>query len=127
MVTNRYNRRRANKGTPPICKSKDPPPPPPPPSTCVCTLTSAYEPLSKGITTSLVVYTSLVPKGTQLAYNIECTPPLAGAPLMALYNGGPAVGRIFAGTTDGVTYTITAEIFVGYHMICNRWTNQTAS
>jgi len=30
MVSNRYNRRRANKGTPPICKSKKPLPPGPP-------------------------------------------------------------------------------------------------
>jgi hypothetical protein len=127
MVTNSFNRRRANKGTPPICASKPKPPVPGPPFTCVCTLLTGFDLFSKSISTTLVVCTSLVPAGTSLSYNIDCQPPLVKGPPYALTNCAASGGGDFIGATLGITYTLTAEIFIGYHIICNRWSTQTAA
>lgn len=127
MVTNSYNRRRANKGTPPICDSKKPPPPPPPPTKCDCTLAAAYDGLKHAIAVDVAACTSAAPVGAELPYNITLTPGLAAGPPHTMRNCTDHGQQDFLGAITGVTYTITAEIFVGYHMICNRWTSLTAT
>ena len=127
MVTNSYNRRRANKGTPPICSSKKPPPPPPPPTKCDCTLGVGYEPMRHAIAVRLTACTSAAPIGTELPYTITVTPGLVAGPPTTMRNCTDDGLQDFLGTLAGVTYTITAEIFVGYHMICNRWTSQATT
>jgi len=121
MVTNSYNRRRANKGTPPICLSKDPPPPPPPPYTCVCQINSTDDPshpADKVI--DVYVCTSLLGLGDPVPINFTANPCTDITQMAPCKNCVAPASYYCKGlrTTGG---TPAAEIFAGYHLICTRW------
>jgi len=121
MVSNHFNRRRANRGTPPICKSKPKSPPPPPPYDTVCKLWAAIDDTTHCISTTVGAWTTLVPPGTILAHSVTCTPGLVAGPPGTIYNCTAQANQDFLGATPGVTYRIRSEVFCGYHRICAKW------
>jgi hypothetical protein len=121
MVSNHFTKRRANRGTPPVCKSKPTPPLPPPPYTCNCTLKADYDPPGNFIYATLDACTSLAPAGTPLGFYITCTPPLTPQPPTELLNCTQPGTQLFNGALPGVTYKFRAEVFFAYQRICALW------
>jgi len=125
MVTNSYNRRRANKGTPPICLTKDPPPPPVPDPKCICTLQAAYHPPLNTIRFTITVGKSIPTAVCQVNYTIKYTPAIPGSPQMGLTNCGQTDQYDSGHPIPGQTYTIKIECQTGYTLGC--WAEATTT